>query len=100
MEPGQPEDDGGSEHEAPLGLADDVEEVDKPERVSAFAARGYVPANIDEAPDLQPTLEQYEDRWEAKLAKHTQTVPDEFYLCNLVPNPIWQLWQDCPIRAL
>ena len=93
---GQPPEDAeaDSEHEASVGVS--VAGDGRAERVGAFAKRGYVPATFKDGPELRPTLQQYERKWEEKFAKHTRTSPDGFDLDNLAPNPIWQLWQDCP----
>ena len=50
-----------------------------------------------DAPDtVYPSLDEYKEKWAGKLAKHSMVVPGEFSTRNLVPEPISQLWQDCP----
>lgn len=48
------------------------------------------------APEKRPTLEEYQERWNAGLAWHARAVPGEFSRDNLVPAAVPQLWQDCP----
>jgi len=44
-----------------------------------------------------PSLEEYQKKWETKLAEHSKPNAEEgFSRQNLVPVPIPQLWQDCP----
>ena len=50
-----------------------------------------------EIPDVvYPTLDEYKEKWAIALAKHSMAVPGDFSLTNLVPQPISELWQDCP----
>ena len=50
-----------------------------------------------EIPDVvYPTLDEYKEKWAIALAKHSMAVSGEFSLTNLVPQPISELWQDCP----
>ena len=68
---------------------DDAEDTFEKRRLGAFAARGYVPKNINEAPEVPPpTLEQYQQRWDERLATHSREVPGAFSRDNLVPKPI------------
>ena len=46
--------------------------------------------------ETYPTLEQYKALWARRLAEHSKVVPGEFSRDNLVPEPVLQLWQDCP----
>ena len=46
--------------------------------------------------EIYPTLEQYKALWARRLAEHSKVVPGEFSRDNLVPEPVHQLWQDCP----
>ena len=57
-----------------------------------------VPEEEEEALPAEcfPCLEEYQARWERGLAQHSKAVPGEFGRDNLVPNPIHELWQDCP----
>ena len=53
------------------------------------------------APDLPadkkfPTLPEYQEKWGRLLALHSRGNAGEFSRENLVPEPISQLWQDCP----
>ena len=43
-----------------------------------------------------PTLDQYEEQWKEKLAKHAKSNAGEFNRDNLIPMPIPNLFQDCP----
>ena len=65
------------------------------------ALEGVVPGEAVEDDDTlppvgYPTLEQYQEIWARKLAEHSRPVPGELGRDNLVPEPIHQLWQDCP----
>ena len=52
---------------------------------------------VVEIPDvIYPTLDEYKEKWAKALAKHSMAVAGDFSLTNLVPDPIPQLWQDCP----
>ena len=54
----------------------------------------------DQAPEPDekwPTLEQYREKWDGRLAQHSRVVAGEFSRENLVPEPIPQLFQDCPM---
>ena len=46
--------------------------------------------------EVRPSLEQYRDKWARLLAQHSKRVEGEFSVWNLVPTPIYELWQDCP----
>ena len=46
--------------------------------------------------EARPTLTEYEERWAALLAQHSQCVDAPFSDDNLVPVPDSRLWQDCP----
>ena len=54
-----------------------------------------VPAPPD--PNAFPTLDEYRARWEARLAAHARPTGEEYSLSNLVPKPVPNLWQDCPM---
>ena len=45
---------------------------------------------------VYPTLEEYEKKWSDELAKHTKPNKGAFERDNLVPEPIANLFQDCP----
>ena len=49
-----------------------------------------------EAPKERPSVQQYQEKWDGLLATHSQAVSGDFSRENLVPQPIPQLWQDCP----
>ena len=54
---------------------------------------------VPEPPGLpvkRPTLQQYQEKWDASLTRHSRAIPGDFSRDNLVPQPIPQLWQDCP----
>ena len=43
-----------------------------------------------------PTLEEYKARWARLLEQHARPVEGVFSRENLTPQPIHELWQDCP----
>ena len=77
------------------GVMDMDEGEDDGQRRTRFAQRGYVP-NLPDAPVQRPTLTEYQERWDAALAKHSRGVPGAFSRDNLVPEAVHQLWQDAP----
>ena len=51
----------------------------------------------EELPDIvYPSLQEYQAKWKKLLAQHSKANPGPFSYSNLVPEPISQLWQDCP----
>ena len=58
------------------------------------------PLAEEEAPDpldkVWPTLDEYKAKWDRLKDYHSRTNPGGFSRHNLVPEPIPQLWQDCP----
>ena len=50
----------------------------------------------EDTPGTWPTLEEYKAKWDGLLAQHSRPVPGDFSRDNLVPEPIPQLWQNCP----
>ena len=58
------------------------------------------PLAEEDAPDpldkTWPTLDEYKAKWDRLKDYHSSTNPGEFSRHNLVPEPIPQLWQDCP----
>ena len=51
----------------------------------------------EELPDIvYPSLQEYQAKWKKLLAQHSKANPGPFCYSNLVPEPISQLWQDCP----
>lgn len=44
----------------------------------------------------RPTLDEYRAKWALEEAKYARSVPLPFSIDNLVPQPVPQLWQDCP----
>ena len=74
---------------------DEEEEDNNGQRRTRFAQRGYVP-NLPDAPVQRPTLTEYQERWDAALAKHSRSVAGAFSRDNLVPESVHQLWQDAP----
>ena len=69
-------------------------EPESPEQVPA----PDVPEEEEEALPAEtfPCLEEYQAKWARGLTQHSKAVPGEFGRDNLVPNPIHELWQDCP----
>ena len=56
--------------------------------------------DVVDLPDtVYPTLDEYKERWDRKLAQHSKPAPGDFSHNNLVPEPIPALWQDCPYRV-
>ena len=52
---------------------------------------------VPEPPEKRrPTVEEYQLRWDEKLAFHNRSNSDPFAWDNLVPRPAHVLWQDCP----
>ena len=58
------------------------------------------PLADEESPDpvytKWPTLDEYKVKWAFLLEKHSRPNDGGFSRNNLVPEPITQLWQDCP----
>ena len=58
------------------------------------------PLADEESPDpvdtKWPTLDEYKVKWASLLEKHSRPNDGGFSRTNLVPEPITQLWQDCP----
>ena len=51
----------------------------------------------EELPDtVYPTLQEYQAKWDSLRAQHSKANPGPFSYSNLVPEPISQLWQNCP----
>ena len=51
----------------------------------------------EELPDtVYPTLQEYQAKWDSLRAQHSKANPGTFSYSNLVPEPISQLWQNCP----
>ena len=51
----------------------------------------------DELPDtLYPSLQEYQAKWDRLREQHSKANPGPFSYSNLVPEPIHQLWQNCP----
>ena len=46
----------------------------------------------------RPTVEEYQQRWDERLAYHSRSNSDPFSWDNLVPRPVHVLWQDCHIN--
>ena len=61
---------------------------------------GALPEALEETPLLPeerlPTLEEYQETWDRLQRQHTRTVRGNFGPNNLVPEPLPQLFQDCP----
>ena len=61
---------------------------------------GAIPEALGETPLLPeerlPTLEEYQERWDRLYRQHTRTVRGNFGPSNLVPDPVPQLFQNCP----
>ena len=96
----EPESEPGSEIDAteePRGGAEDKasEEgsADGDDGVLTEAVGDLVPLLPQER---RPSVEQYRDKWARLLAAHSKPVEGKFSLRNLVPTPIYELWQDCP----
>ena len=49
-----------------------------------------------EPPEQWPSLEEYQRKWDRLFNEHGAVNPGAFSRDNLVPEPIPQLWQDCP----
>ena len=79
--------------DAPEGEADDLAEVCD----GAAAVAEETEDDGDALPaEAYPSLEEYKEKWARGLAQHSKPVPGEFCRENLVPEPIPQLFQDCP----
>ena len=86
----------GEEQEAVLplleSLCEEMEEEQEDEIGDALAE--------EDAPDpldrTWPTLDEYKAKWERLTVYHSRTNPGDFSRHNLVPEPIPQLWEDCP----
>ena len=44
----------------------------------------------------RPTLQEYNDRWEEKFAKHSKGNDEAFSVTNLCPKPAPRLWNNAP----
>jgi len=55
----------------------------------------WVPELPQDVPQ-RPSLAEYEKKWETLKSWYSRCVPSEFNRDNLVPEPVPQLWQDCP----
>ena len=51
--------------------------------------------DLPDFPEERPTLEEYQERWTERLARHAREVPGNFSRDNLCPVPDPRLWQDC-----
>ena len=79
--------------ELPL-LEDEVQEDDpEDEEVADPLADEECPDPVDRQ---WPTLEEYKEKWDRLREQHSKTNDGGFCKDNLVPEPIPQLWQDCP----
>ena len=58
-----------------------------------------LPDHGDLLPEERPTVQEYRERWAAKLTFHSRENPGSFSHRNLVPKPDHRLWQDCPSVA-
>ena len=45
-----------------------------------------------------PSLEEYTSKWDRLLAQHSNPNPGPFSRDNLIPEPIYRLWQARPIN--
>ena len=94
-------DDAIFEHDAP-----DNEEDGPPPALAEEAPAPLEPAGEEEdAPgedglpllptERRPTLQEYQSKWQTKLAEHSREVEGCFSNENLCPKPTHHLWQDC-----
>ena len=88
----QPE-DVDSSPELPLLGDDDGEDEDSREEVDDPLAAEEKPDPVD---TKWPSLEEYQAKWASHLEQHSRPNSGGFSRNNLVPEPIPQLWQDCP----
>ena len=59
---------------------------------------GFPPLSLpSEPPEVRPSLEEYQQRWQEKLAYHARQAPGAFSRDNLCAVVEPQLWQDCPM---
>lgn len=61
---------------------------------------GALPEALEETPLLPeerpPSLEEYQEKWDRLYRQHTRAVRGNFGPTNLVPDPVPQLFQNCP----
>ena len=88
----QPEDVDASP-ELPLLGDDDGQDEDSAEEVDDPLAAEEMPDPVD---TKWPSLEEYQAKWASHLEQHSKPNSGGFSRTNLVPEPIPQLWQDCP----
>ena len=83
--------DVGDVDDAPDGDADE-----QPEGPDGDDGEKLAVDVVDLPDTVYPTLEEYKAKWHRLLAQHSKPVPGEFSHSNLIPDPVVQLWQDCP----
>ena len=77
--------------ELPLQETVEQEDEDAHEEMMDPLAAEDVPEPVDRK---WPTLAEYQEKWDQKLAYHMRANPGEFSTENLVPQPVSQLWQE------
>ena len=59
-----------------------------------------IPEALEDAPLLPeeqlPTLDEYQEKWDRLYRQHSRSVKGNFNDQNLVPEPVPQLFQNCP----
>ena len=91
-----------SQPAAPAAESDLVEDDDEDEGGAAEEQQGAEdPPDDDDRAEMPqqkwPTLEEYQEKWDRLKAYHCRANEGGFSRDNLVPDPIPQLWSDCPI---
>ena len=86
-------DSGEALPELPLLDEDEDEEEDARDDAGDPLADEESPDPVD---TKWPTLDEYKVKWAFLLEKHSRPNEGGFSRTNLVPEPITQLWQDCP----
>jgi hypothetical protein len=91
----EPEDEGGCA-DAFVGDVDiPQEEGDEEDEPILLPTQGLLPDAA--GPNIYPTLAEYRARWSARFAAHSGHADGVHTLTNLVPRPVPNLWQDCPM---
>jgi hypothetical protein len=87
------------EHEPEGGADAFIGDVDMPDDGEDEPIVLPMTEAVPDAPDAEayPTLTEYRAQWAARLAMHSRPTGGQYSNRNLVPKPVQNLWQDCPM---
>ena len=91
----EPEEEGADAFRGDVEMPADEDELEAPEEPVILPTQGHVPDAPD--PEAYPTLEEYRERWAARLAAPARPTGGEYSLADLVPKAVPNLWNDCPM---